>query len=385
MTRLSPFRLTHALTLIDGQIIDHPVTVAGGLIVDGPAPELDLSGYLLLPGIIDLHGDGFERHLSPRPSAPFDAKKALGSAAAELAVNGITTAWFAQSWSWEGGFRSGAACEALLVALQDVRADMLPDVRVQIRLETHLPEEHDAVRAAVARRGVDYVVFNNHLPEALEMARNRPDRFAQWAAQTRRTPDEMLAIVSAADAQGPAVPQALTRIAADFAGMGLRMGSHDDSDAATRAFYRGIGARICEFPTTVDAAHAAHATGEPVLMGAPNVVRGGSQSGNIAAQDLIEAGLCDAMVSDYYYPALSQAAWALVERGVHDLPTAWAMISTTPARIAGLADREGLGFGKRADLVVVNSETRQVEMTLCHGRVAHLSGALAAKVWARLG
>jgi len=161
------------------------------------------------------------------------------------------------------------------------------------------------------------------------------------------------------------------------------MGSHDDGDAETRAYYRGIGAPICEFPTSFEAARAAHAQGEPVLMGAPNVVRGGSQSGNIAAQDLIEAGLCDALVSDYYFPALAQAAWALVDRGVRDLPAAWAKISTYPARIAGLVDRGHPGLGARADVVAVNPETHRVELTLCHGRVAHLSGALAAKVWVR--
>ncbi len=383
--RLTPIRLTHAQTLMGGALVDHPLTIADGVITDGPAPEVDLTGYLLLPGIIDLHGDGFERHLSPRPSAPFEPKKALTSAAAELAVNGVTTAWFAQSWSWEGGFRSGDACVALLQALEGVREQVLADVRVQIRLETHVTDQHEAVRAAVARYGVDYVVFNNHLPEAVELAQHRPDRFAQWAAQTRRTTEEMLAIVAAAQEQGPQVPDALRKLAAGFAAQGLRMGSHDDGDAETRAFYRGLGARVCEFPTSFDAARAAHAAGEPVLMGAPNVVRGGSQSGNIAAQELIEAGLCDALVSDYYYPALSQAAWALADRGVCDLAKSWAMVSGNPAQIAGLSDRGHLGPGARADVVAVNPETHQVELTLCHGRVAHLSGALAAKVWARLG
>lgn len=383
--RPPPFRLTHAQTLIGGALVDHALTIADGTIGDGRAPEVDLTGYLLLPGIIDLHGDGFERHLSPRPSAPFEPKKALASAAAELAVNGVTTAWFAQSWSWEGGFRSGAACLALLQALHEVQAQaqVLADLRVQIRLETHVIHQHADVRAAVARFGVDCVVFNNHLPEAVEMARNRPDRFAHWAAQTRRTPQEMLVLVTEAEAQAPLVPQALRRIAADFAAQGLRMGSHDDGDAETRSLYRGLGAAISEFPTSLEAARAAHAAGEPVLMGAPNVVRGGSQSGNIAALELIEAGLCDALVSDYYYPALPQAAWALADRGVCNLPTAWAMISAKPARIAGLADRGHLGPGARADVVAVNAETHRVELTLCHGRVAHLSGALAARLWAQ--
>lgn len=380
MPRIAPLRLTRALALLGGVMVEHPVTVADGQITDGPGRELDLRGYLVLPGIIDLHGDGFERHLSPRPSAPFDKAKALGSAAAELAVNGITTAWLAQSWSWEGGFRSGAATAAMLGALDRIRPQLLPDVRVQIRLETHVIDQHDAVLAAVAAHGVDYVVFNNHLPEALEMANQRPDRFAQWSAQTSRTTDEMLAIVRHAEAQQPDVAAALALIAGRLAAAGVRMGSHDDATATTRAFFRGIGAGIAEFPTTVEAARAAHAAGEPVLMGAPNVVRGGSQTGNIAAAGLIEAGLVDALMSDYYYPALPQSAWALVDAGVCDLARAWAMISTAPARIMGLSDRGQLAPGLRADIVVVNPGTHRVEMTLVGGAVAHLSGELARRV-----
>jgi alpha-D-ribose 1-methylphosphonate 5-triphosphate diphosphatase len=295
-------------------------------------------------------------------------------------VNGITTAWLAQSWSWEGGFRSGDATVALLQALDAARAGLLPDLRVQIRLETHVIDQHAAVLATVAEHGVDYVVFNNHLPEALDMAETRPDRFASWAAQTRRTADEMLDIVQRARAQEAGVPAALATLAARFAGLGVRMGSHDDATAETRAFYRGLGAGIAEFPTTLAAARAARVAGEPVLMGAPNVVRGGSQTGNIAAADLVAEGLVDALMSDYYYPALPQAAWALVGAGLCDLPSAWAMISETPARIMGLTDRGRIAPGLRADLAVVDPGSHRVEMTLSRGRVAHLSGELARRV-----
>lgn len=381
MPEIAPLRLTGAQALLSGQMQGEAVTVGGGKISFDPAPEVDLRGYLLLPGIIDLHGDGFERHLSPRPTAPFDKRRALTSVAAGLAANGVTTAWLAQSWSWEGGFRSGEATIALLAALAAVKSALLPDMRVQIRLETHLIAQHAAVMAAVRDYGVDYVVFNNHLPEAVEMAATKPDRFAQWSAQTSRSAEVMLDIVRTAELEGPLVPQALTKLAHNFAGMGVRMGSHDDGTAQTRAFFRDIGAPVCEFPTTVEAAGAARAAGEPVLMGAPNVVRGGSQSGNIAALGLIEAGLCDTLVSDYYYPALAQAAFYLVEAGVLDLPAAWAMISTNPAQIAGLTDRGSLDKGKRADLVVINCETGAAEMTLCAGRIAHLSGEAARRVW----
>jgi alpha-D-ribose 1-methylphosphonate 5-triphosphate diphosphatase len=379
MPLLPPIRLTGARVLRDGALQDTDVTVADGMIAEAGAPEVDLSGYLVLPGIVDLHGDGFERHLSPRPTAPFEKAEALRSAAAELAANGVTTAWFAQSWSWEGGFRAGSEAEAILAALDRIRPRLLPDVRLQIRLETHVLPEHPRVLEAVRRHGVDYIVFNNHLPEAVELARDRPDRFAAWAAQHRRTPEEQMARVTAAMEQEAEVPAALARLASEFTAMGVRLGSHDDADAETRAFFRGIGAEVCEFPTTVAAARAAREAGEPVVMGAPNLVRGGSQSGNIAAEALVAEGLCDALVSDYYYPALAQAAWRLADTGALSFAAAWEAVSTVPARIAGLGDRGRLAPGQRADLVVVDPRTRAVEATIAGGRMAHLSGGAAQR------
>ena len=383
MSLLSPLRLTGAQILRDAALHDDSLTVAQGMIADGPAPEIDLSGYLILPGIIDLHGDGFERHLFPRPSAPFDKTRALRSVAAELSANGVTTAWLAQSWSWEGGFRSAEATGQLLAALDAARPGLLPDIRVQIRLETHVPDDHPRLMQAVERFGVDYIVFNNHLPEALDMARDKPLRFAQWAAQQGRSPQELLSIIERTARLDPVVPQALAQLSARLAQQGVAMGSHDDGNAATRGFFRSIHAPICEFPTTVDAAQDAIRHGEPVLMGAPNVVRGGSQSGNIAAEDLIAAGLCTVLVSDYYYPALSQAAFALADRGTLPLPQAWAMISTQAARVVGLSDRDTLDVGKRADLVIVDPQSQTIEGTITGGRLAYAQGAVAQRLMDR--
>lgn len=380
MTHLSPLRLTGAQTLRDGAMHDAPITLEQGQFSDAAAPEIDLSGFLLMPGIIDLHGDGFERHLTPRPAAPFDKTRALRSVAAELSANGITTAWLAQSWSWEGGFRSAEATLALLAALEAARDGLLPDVRVQIRLETHVIDDHARVLDAVTRYGVDYIIFNNHLPEALEMAERYPQRFASWAAQHGRNPQWLLSVVEGAAKLSPKVPQALAVLAADLDAQGVRLGSHDDGDAETRGFYRALGAPVCEFPTSVVAAQTARDGGEPVLMGAPNVVRGGSQSGNIAAEDLVAAGLCDALMSDYYYPALPQAAFALADRGTLPLAQAWALISTNPAELMGLTDRGQIAPGMRADLVVVNPQTQSIEATFAAGRLAHAQGEAARRL-----
>ncbi len=380
---LPDVRLTGALVLQGDALHDTALTLSDGVIADHPAPEVDLSGYWLLPGIVDLHGDGFDRHLRPRPSAPFDTRRALLNADAELAANGVTTAWFAQSWSWEGGSRSADAAEDLIEAVARMTHRLTADIRVQVRFETHMTDDHDRLLAAVSRFGVDMLVFNNHLPEAVHLANGKPERFAAWAGMNGHLPEALLAIVRDAQRRDPIVPAALAALAPRLAKAGVRMGSHDDATPETRGFFRGIGAPICEFPTTQDAARSAHAAGEPVLMGAPNVVRGGSQAGNIAAMDLIEDGLCDALVSDYYYPALAQAAWVIADQRGLPFPRAWQMVSTAPARIMGLADRGVLEAGYRADVVVMNPATRSVEATIAGGRLAHAARGAGARLMLR--
>jgi alpha-D-ribose 1-methylphosphonate 5-triphosphate diphosphatase len=146
-----------------------------------------------------------------------------------------------------------------------------------------------------------------------------------------------------------------------------------------------MGAGIAEFPTSRNAAVAARAMDNPVIMGAPNVLRGGSQAGNISARDLVMDGLCDVLVSDYHLPALPLAAWALVDAGLLDLAAAWGMISTRPAEVLGLRDRGQITPGLRADLTVVNAETRAIEATICNGRLVHLSGEAALRFITRAG
>lgn len=371
---LPPLRLTGADVLTDSAFQRRSIALADGRITSDSLPEVNLSGYWLVPGIIDLHGDAFERHLSPRPTAPFEKSLGLASTDRELAANGVTTAWLAQCWSWEGGIRGEDYAEAVMAALAEYRVRALCDMRIQIRCETHMVDSADRLLAAIEDYGVDYVVFNNHLPEALEAWDKTPLKVEAWARQAGRSGEDYIADVRAAAAREPQVFRHLARLAEAFDRMGVAYGSHDDPDAETRERYRMIGARIAEFPTHRGAAFTAKAMGDPVIMGAPNVVRGGSQSGNIAAAALIAEGLCDALVSDYYYPALAQSAWTLADKGLLDFAAAWALISTKPAQILGLRDRGSLSFGKRADLVVMNPETRAIEATISGGRLTYLAG-----------
>jgi alpha-D-ribose 1-methylphosphonate 5-triphosphate diphosphatase len=382
---LPPLVLTGAQVLRGGRLRPEALAIAGGRIgaAQAGAARIDLSGYLLLPGIVDLHGDGFERHIAPRPSAPFPIIAGLRSVDREAAAHGVTTAYLAQGWSWEGGHRSPDYAERVLQALDDYRPEAITDLRVQLRAEVHMTEATGRLADTVQRHGVGFVVFNDHLAEGFEMHAQAPQDFALWARKVGLTPEAMLARLNAAAAQAPVVPDHLRRLSAVFAGLGLAFGSHDDPDAATRARFAALGADIAEFPITRAAAEAARAGGNPILMGAPNVVRGRSQAGNIAARDLVAADLCDVLVSDYHLPALALAAWTLVDEGLATLPAAWAMVSTNAAKALKLDDRGRLEPGLRADLVVVNAATRAVEATVTGGRLAHLSGAAAGRFLAR--
>jgi alpha-D-ribose 1-methylphosphonate 5-triphosphate diphosphatase len=373
----SSLRLTGATILRDGALQQRSVAIEDGVISRGPLPEVDLRGYYVLPGVIDLHGDAFERHLAPRPTAPFPPLGALRSTDRDAAANGIATAWMAHSWSWEGGHRSPDAAERFMRAVDTYRSHALTDLRVQIRCETHTVDTMDRLIAAVRRHKIDYVIFNDHIDEARQMAQIDPARLAHWAHQAGRSPEAHMQAINDAEKQSRDVPRFLCRMAEAFDTLGITYGSHDDGDGETREMYSMIGAKICEFPTRRAAAALANAVGDPILMGAPNVVRGGSQSGNIAARDLIEAGLCNALVSDYYYPALTLAAFKLVDDGLMGLARAWAMISEHPAEILRLADRGVIDYGRRADLVVIHQQTRAIEATISAGRITHLAGEAA--------
>jgi alpha-D-ribose 1-methylphosphonate 5-triphosphate diphosphatase len=376
-THLPNLRLTGATILRDGTMQNRTVAIAGGRISGGPYPVVDLTGYYILPGIIDMHGDAFERHIAPRPSAPFPLAMGLRGVDRDAAANGVTTAWLAQSWSWEGGQRGPEFAEKVMAALTTYRPQSLTDLRLQIRYETHELDSAERLLDAVKRHRIDYVVFNNHLEEAVELWDSRPHEVTLWAKRGGRSGEDLMKIVHAALTRSREVPRSLCRLAEAFDALGVLYGSHDDPDGETRELFSALGARICEFPTAFPAASVARALGEPVLMGAPNVVRGGSQAGNIPAISLIKAGKCDALVSDYHYPALAQAAFALVDQGVMDMPRAWAMISTVPARIMRLTDRGEIAPGKRADLTIIHRDSRAIEGTIVGGRITYLAGDAA--------
>ncbi|MFD0911656.1 alpha-D-ribose 1-methylphosphonate 5-triphosphate diphosphatase [Ruegeria arenilitoris] len=364
----------------DRGLVGDDLSIADGLIQEGGgAPVIDLSGYLILPGIIDLHGDGFERHIAPRRGAMKQMDEGIRAAEAELAANGITTAVLAQFYSWEGGVRGPKFAADVFRAIAAVKGSVVSDLIPQLRFETHLLDDYADLPGRIADWQVPYVVFNDHLPHDRLAQGRTPPRLTGQALKAGRSPEAHLKMLQDMHARTSAVPVALDALCAALTRQGVRLGSHDDATAEARSQWRKRGVHIAEFPETLEAAEAAKAAGDHVILGSPNVVRGGSHKGNVSALDLIAMGLCDALASDYHYPSPRRAALMLMKSGLLNLAGAWALVSSGPARVLGLGDRGSLQPGKRADLVILDAETQRVAATIAGGRVSFLSGDIAGR------
>jgi len=353
------------LTVRDGAI-DKIGAAASG-------PALDVSGLLVLPGIVDLHGDAFERQIQPRPGVEFPTDLALRDTEAQLLANGITTAFHGVTLSWEPGLRSLTAWRAILDAL--ATGGWTCDMRVHLRWEAYNLEALETAVADIEAGRVHLLAFNDHTPSILRKLGDVVEG-AKYAGRAGMKMGPFKALAEAVAARAGEVPSGLDRIAAAARAAGLPMASHDDDSIELRDGFRQRGARICEFPMSEAVAEAAVAAGDFVAMGCPNVVRGGSHLGWASAARLAEAGLCTVLTSDYYYPAMSRAAFILKERGVLDLARAWGLISENPARAGGLTDRGTITPGKRGDLVVVDPATSRPVATIVGGRIAYLSTGL---------
>ena len=362
------------MLLPQGVMPDADLLLADGLIqsVGGGAGEIgfDATGLLVLPGIVDIHGDAFERQMQPRPGVDFPADLALRDTESQLLSNGITTAFHGVTLSWEPGLRGMGAWSRLLNALE--AGSWTADMRVHLRWEAYNLDALDTAVADIAAGRVHLLAFNDHTPAILHKLEDSVAG-AKYADRAGMKMGEFKALAERIGSAADSVPAALDRIGAAARAAGLPMASHDDDAIARRNYFRGQGARICEFPMAEEVGRAARAAGDYVVMGSPNVVRGRSHLGWASAAVMAEAGVCNVLSSDYFYPAMARAAFILAGRGVLDLPHAWALISANPAAAAGLTDRGSIAAGKRADIVVVDAAASRVVMTVAQGQVAHIT------------
>ena len=362
------------LCLLPGEgLVPADVVCAGGEVAALRAPgaaagrSVDAHGCLVLPGIVDIHGDAFERQVMPRPKTVFPLEIAMLETDRQLAANGITTAYHGITISWEPGLRSLEQAHKIIDVLDRLDDRFLVDHRIHIRWETFALDEMVAVQALFSRAKKPLLAFNAHTTPTLAGSRSEI-KLRGSAERAMLDVAAYSALLQDMGQRQDAIPGAIRAMASAAASQGISMLSHDDTTPDQRSAYRALGAAIAEFPMNAATLAASAQAGDVIVLGAPNVVRGGSHNGAIGAEDAIRCGRCTVLASDYYYPAQLRAAFALEERGALSLDKAWELIGAAPAMACGLKDRGQIAVGRRADLVVVSSDHRMPVTTIVAGR-----------------
>lgn len=348
-------------TLIDGELVDASLQLADGRIVEAGrdgghgSAGLDARGLLVLPGIVDIHGDAFERQMMPRPGVDFPIDIALADSDRQAISNGITTVFHGTTWSWEPGLRSAANALRLLEAIETMRPRLAADTRFHLRHETFNLDAEDTIKQWLAAGRIDLLAFNDHMNTTIEDL-DKPHKRGRMVERSGLTNEAFDQLAASVAARRDEVPASIARLAQAARAADIRMLSHDDESPEQRKAFRAMGIAIAEFPINEATAREAADHGDFIVFGAPNVVRGGSHTGWTKASDMIAKGLCSVLASDYYYPAQLLAAFRLAADGVVPLADAWSLISFAPATAAGLTDRGVLAAGHRADIILVDAE-----------------------------
>ena len=372
-------KLAGVRALVDGALtapttIDIDDSAIAAIGRDGAARrEIRADGLLALPGIVDLHGDAFERQMMPRPGVYFREDLALLDTDRQLVANGVTTAYHGLTWSWEPGLRGTERARAIADTLDRLRPRLACDTRLHLRWETYNLDAVPTVLDWLARGRIHLLAFNYHTPAMLRRAED-PVAVLKYVERAGVPVAQFQALLRDVGARAADVPGAIATLAAAARERGIPLASHDDKSPDMTRQFQALGCRLCEFPLTEDTARTGREGDGHVLMGAPNVVRGGSHLNLVSAASMVRAGLCDVLTSDYYYAALPRAPFQLAREDGRDVAGYWPLVSTNPARAAGLTDRGEIAPGQRADIVLLDatdSDGPFVVATIVAGRLVH--------------
>jgi alpha-D-ribose 1-methylphosphonate 5-triphosphate diphosphatase len=353
---------THAHLVLPDAVLAGSLRVQGGHIAEvqpgrSTVPgAIDLEGDYLLPGLVEMHTDNFERHLMPRPKVHWAELPALLAHDAEVSAAGITTVFDALGVG-EADTESlrGSTWDSVLRTLDTCQAQGLlrADHHLHVRCELPAPNTIDLFAPFVGHPRLSLVSLMDHTPgqrqwEDITHARIYFLGKKGWSEQKFQEQ-----VARATQLQSQYAQPHRAYFVAFCKEHGIALASHDDTNEAHVIQAHAEGASMSEFPTTVAAATMARTLGLRTVMGGPNVVRGGSHSGNVAAAKLARLGLLDILSSDYVPGSMLSGAMRLVDDGLMALPQAIATVSRTPALATGLADRGALQPGLRADLIQV--------------------------------
>lgn len=320
-------------------------------------PTILAKGLLMLPGIVDIHGDAFERAIAPRPGVRFPLAMAILENDRSLIAAGITTFFYSITDSYEPGLRSrDTAREIIDFVLGEGKKSLKANSKIHIRHEQANTDKYDELCDWLKQGKVHLLSLNDHLPPAGdEYKLNR--HLNSLRRRHKMTDGELHELIETAlgnKDRGLAQIEALVSLAHQYQ---IAIASHDDDTEAKVELSAKRGVSIAEFPATVEIAAKSKDYSASVLMGAPNLIRGGSHVGWMSVEAAAKAGVVDCLCSDYHYPSLFHAPFKLTEMGIMDFEQAWKLVSTYPAKAAGIGDNKGsIAVGWDADFLLVKSD-----------------------------
>ena len=359
-----PVLFANATIVAADRVFKGHVAAEGGRIVEvGEGGEtrsaIDFDGDYLLPGLVELHTDHLEAHYMPRPAVMWHAGSAVLAYDAQIAAAGITTVFdsFRVGMDeFESRSGLGEKFVPLVEAMQKAAAAGLlrSDHLTHLRCEVPAPNVVDFLTEFLATNAAQLISLMDHTPGQRQF-RDLDKYFTYYSGKSGRSLAEVEELIQQRQKVGGGrARENRPRIVELAKAHGVALASHDDTTLEEVALAHSEGVGIAEFPTTIEAAIASRAVGMATVMGAPNVVRGGSHSGNASARELAEAGQLDILSSDYVPAALLMAAFRLADApSVGGLPGAIRLVSKTPAEATGLHDRGEIAVGRRADLLRV--------------------------------
>jgi alpha-D-ribose 1-methylphosphonate 5-triphosphate diphosphatase len=355
---------SNARVILADRVIENGwVAICGDLIGEigegrPPVSGEDCAGDLLMPGLVELHTDHLEAHYVPRPKVFWDPVAAVVSYDGQLATCGITTVLDSlRVWREDGADDVDGRHEVLADAIAQARRDDLlrSDHFLHLRCEIPMPTVVADTASMLGRENVRLISLMDHTPGHRQF-RDQEKLRTYYRGKTGGLTDGELDVLFAARIRLHEEYAARHRreLVALSKAHGTPLACHDDTTREHVVESIEDGVSLAEFPTTLEAAQGLHEAGVKVLMGAPNLVRGGSHSGNIATADLARAGMLDVLSSDYVPASLLMAALRLPAIAPNlDLPAATRTVTKTAAEAVGLTDRGEIAVGKRADLLRV--------------------------------
>lgn len=352
--------LTHArVVLPDTVLIDSAILIEDGVIAAieptgvRHAEVIDLRGQTLLPGLIDVHCDAIEKEAEPRSRVLFPLDFAVAQVDRRNAAAGITTPYHALSFAnSEWGVRNNETAAMLARAVQAFRSHSLVDNRVHCRYEITDAAAMAVLQALLAEGAVDLLSVMDHSPGQGQF--KTLDAYLQYMMGNHAMSRDEAEQVARAKLQArDGAAQRVESLLALTHQLGIPTASHDDDSVQRIATMRNLGVSMSEFPINLDTAKAAVSCGLPTILGAPNILRGQSQSGSMRAIDAVRAGVAGCLCSDYQPSTLIAAAFAVAAQSDLTLPQAIALVTANPADACRLNDRGRLLAGLRADLVAV--------------------------------